>query len=153
MHRTALEKLGSFADFWSPDLWPDLALSVTSNSIICTRQLTPYRWFLTKCVLLGVIAHSLELEDPWTVKHFIFDLTCDVIGDPEVSEIRFSSTNLRGLSNAFWFLRIRPVVSDIREGAKRSPLPPRGRWPGGPPPAGLMVCVLRSIGAFLLNTD
>ena len=125
----------TLGDLWWPDLWPDLVWSVTSNSNICTWQLTPYRWFWTKCVLLGVIA--LSLEAPWTVKHFIFDLTCDVIGDPEVNEIWFPLTNLTGLSNAVWIFRIRPVVSEIRGGQKSAPPPSRGRWLVGPPPAGL----------------
>ena len=41
-----------------------------------------------------------SLEDRWPAKHFIFDLTCDVIGDPEVNEIGVPSRNLTGLSNA-----------------------------------------------------
>ena len=141
MYHTTLVKLGSCdltCDPWWPDLWPDLVLPVTSNSNISTRQLTPYRWFSTKCVFLGVIAHSLE--DPWTVKHFIFDLTCDVIGDPEVNEIWFPSTNLTGLSNAVWILRIRPVVSEIRGGAKNSPPPTRSRYKQTPPGRGLRLC-------------
>ena len=38
------------------------------------------------------------------VKHFDFDLTCDVISDPEVNNIRFTSTNSPDLSNAIWIL-------------------------------------------------
>ena len=38
------------------------------------------------------------------VKHFDFDLTCDVISDPEVNKIRFPSTNSLDLSNAVWIL-------------------------------------------------
>ena len=34
------------------------------------------------------------------VKHFEFDLICDVIGDPEVNNIWFSSTNFPDLSSA-----------------------------------------------------
>ena len=37
-------------------------------------------------------------------KHFDFDLTCDVIGDHEVNDIIFPSTNFRDLSNAVWIL-------------------------------------------------
>ena len=31
-------------------------------------------------------------------------LTCDVISEPEVNNIRFPSTNFRGISNAVWIL-------------------------------------------------
>ena len=136
MHHTALVKLGSCAGPWWPDQWPDLVLSVTSNSNICTRRLTPYRWFSIKCVLLDVIAHSLE--DPWPAKHFIFDLTCDVIVDIQVNDIGFPSTNLRGLSNAVCILRIRPVVLEIREGLKIAP-PTRSRYIQTPPGRGLRM--------------
>ena len=33
-------------------------------------------------------------------RHFFFDLTCDVIGGPDVNETRFSPTSRPGLSNA-----------------------------------------------------
>ena len=52
------------------------------------------------------------------VNNFDFDLTCDVIGDLEVNEIRFRSTVLAGLSNAVLILNIRPVVSEIGGGSK-----------------------------------
>ena len=51
-----------------------------------------------KFVLLDVITHSIE--HPETVKHLTFDLTCDVISDPEVNEISFPSTDFPGISNA-----------------------------------------------------
>ena len=34
------------------------------------------------------------------VKYFDFDLTCDIISDPEVNKIRLPSTNSLDLSNA-----------------------------------------------------
>ena len=146
MRHTALVKFGLCADPWWPDLWPDLLLSVTSNSIMCTSQLTSYRCFSTKCVLLGVIAHTLE--DPWTVKHFIFDLTFDVIGELEVNEIRLPSTYLRGLSNAVCILRIRPVVSEIRGwGQKDAPHRAEGgREAHRPPPSGLTMSAGSELG-------
>ena len=38
------------------------------------------------------------------VKHFEFDLTCDVMSDPEVNNIRFPATQFPDLSNAVWSL-------------------------------------------------
>ena len=60
-------------------------------------------------------------------KHFVFDLTCDVIGDPEVNKIYFRSTDCPGLSDAVCGFKIGSVVAEIRVG-----------WGGGvkiaPPP-------------------
>ena len=50
------------------------------------------------------------------VKHFDFDLTCDVTGDLEVIKICFPLTVSPGLSNAAWICRVGPVVSEIRGG-------------------------------------
>ena len=47
--------------------------------------------------LATVIAQSINMLH---VNNFDFDLTCDVIGDFEVNEIKFRSTVLAGLSNA-----------------------------------------------------
>ena len=55
------------------------------------------------------------------VNNFDFDLTCDVIGDLEVNEIRFHSTVLTGLSNAVGILKKGPVVSEIGGGSPNSP--------------------------------
>ena len=132
-----------------PVTWPDLVLSVTSSSNTCTRQLTPCRWFSTKCVLLDVIAHSLE--DLWPAKHFIFDLTCDV------NEIGFPSTNLTGLSNTVWILRICPVVSEKRGGLKIAPTT-RSRYKQTPPGRGLniacdcLLCHCVTIVTLLVST-
>ena len=79
-------------------LWPDL-IWVTSISNMGTRQLTLYRLFLIKFVLLDVITHSIDLKYLLT-----FDLTCDVISDPEVNEISLPSRDIPGLSNAVWIL-------------------------------------------------
>ena len=38
------------------------------------------------------------------VKHFVFDLTCDVTGDLENFEIRFLATNFPGHSNGVCIL-------------------------------------------------
>ena len=103
----------------------DLVL-VTSIGNICTRQLTLYGWFSLKCVSLDVIAHSIE--HPWTVKHFTFDLTCDVISDHKVNEISISSIVFTGLSKAVWILWICLVVPEIRGGAKNSPPATRSRY-------------------------
>ena len=88
---------------------------------------------------------------PVTGKHFIFDLTCDVIGDPKVNEIGFPSTNLTGLSNAVWILGIRPVVSELRGGFKKSPPPhpTRSRYKQTPPGRGLKSsCRKNQISSF-----
>ena len=37
------------------------------------------------------------------VKHFVFDLTCDVIGDPEVIKICFPRQVVQGYQTAFEF--------------------------------------------------
>ena len=76
MYHTALVKLGSCSDIWWPDLWPDLVLSVTSNSNICTRQLTPYRWFSIKCALLEVIALPLLHPHPRAIITYVFVRVC-----------------------------------------------------------------------------
>ena len=60
------------------------------------------------------------------VNNFDFDLTCDVIGDLEVNEIRFRSTVLAGLSNAACILKIGPVLSEIGGGYKYPPTPDGG---------------------------
>ena len=49
-------------------------------------------------------------------QYFVFDLTCDVIGEAEVNETWFSSTNLREIDNAALNLQIEPVVSEIYGG-------------------------------------
>ena len=58
----------------------------------------------------------------------MFDLTCDVIGDPEVNEIWFPDRTLRGLSNTVKILKIGPVVSEIAGGPKQPPY--SGQGPG-----------------------
>ena len=54
--------------------------------------------------LTGSEIHSSGRQPPSTnvfqISIFYFDLTCDVIDDPEVNKIRFRSTTLAGLSNA-----------------------------------------------------
>ena len=47
-------------------------------------------------------------------QHFVFDLTCDVIGEAEVNETWFPSTNLPEIYNSGGNLQIGPVVSEIR---------------------------------------
>ena len=49
------------------------------------------------------------------VKHFVFDLTCDVIGDPDVVNVSFPSTSFPGLSNRFWISKIGLAVSELGE--------------------------------------
>ena len=108
---------------WFYPLWPYL-VSVTSISNIGTRQLTLYRLFLIKCVLLDVITHSIE--HPWTVKQLTFDLPCDVISDPEVNEINLPSTVFtatrarynqtptgRGVVSTLPFVKFRPSMLDL----------------------------------------
>ena len=60
------------------------------------------------------------------IDNVYFDLTCDVIGDLEFSEIRFRSTVFPGLSDAVWILMIGPVVSELGGG---------GLWIAPPPPS------------------
>ena len=55
-----------------------------------------------------------------------FDLTCDVIGDPEVNKIKFPTTTFPELSNAVWISGIGPAISEIRGGLKIAPPPPGG---------------------------
>ena len=43
---------------------------------------------------------------------FYFDLTCDVIGDLKVSEIRSRLTVFAGLPNALWILTISTAISE-----------------------------------------
>ena len=57
-------------------------------------------------------------------------MTHDIIGDPQVNKVRFRQTNLAGLPNAVWILKIGPVVSEIG-GNYRKPPPP--------PPAGRVI--------------
>ena len=47
--------------------------------------------------LATVRARSVHIHVPYNVHNFYFDLTCNVIGDLEVNEIRFCSTVLAGL--------------------------------------------------------
>ena len=50
-----------------------------------------------------------------------FDLTCDVMGDPEVIKIKFLWATFPGLSNAVWISGIGPAVSEIKGGLKIAP--------------------------------
>ena len=50
------------------------------------------------------------------VKHFVFDLTCDVIGVPEAIKICFPSTSFPGLANGLLISRIGTVVSELGGG-------------------------------------
>ena len=62
---------------------------------------------------------------------FYFDLTCGVIGDPEVNKIRFHMTTWAGISNAAWILKTNPVVSEIGvgyDGYLDSPPPSGARY-------------------------
>ena len=61
-----------------------------------TRSM-PLYWLIS--ILYGRSARQNQI-----VKHFGFDLTCDVIGDPEVNKIRFTSTTFPDLANAVWIL-------------------------------------------------
>ena len=45
---------------------------------------------------------------------FLFELICDIIGDPEVNKIRVRSPTLVGLSDAVLILKIDLVVSEFR---------------------------------------
>ena len=56
-------------------------------------------------------------------QYFVFNLTCDVIGEAEVNETWFISSNLPDLSNATLNLQIGPVVSEIRGKGKIAPPP------------------------------
>ena len=53
----------------------------------------------------GVYGNMFNVYIPPTCEHvpnvdiFYFNLTCDVIGDPEVNKIKVRSTTLKGLSN------------------------------------------------------
>ena len=38
------------------------------------------------------------------VEHFDFDVTCDVIGDPDVNNIRLPAVNFLDTSNAIWIM-------------------------------------------------
>ena len=42
---------------------------------------------------------SPKLEHVPSIDMFYFDLTCDVVGDPEVNKIKFNSTNFGDISN------------------------------------------------------
>ena len=55
-------------------------------------------------------------------QHFVFDQTCDVIGEAEVNGTLFSSIHLREIDNAALNSQIEPVVSEIREGEPPSNL-------------------------------
>ena len=76
-------------------------LSLTSGSrtaltlIVVTESL---RWYLevsrTRSVFIGIFAFDTvvvldKIRHGKIVKHFYFDLTCDVIGDPEFSNVGF----------------------------------------------------------------
>ena len=63
---------------------------------------------LTYFYFIGRRARQNQIRQ--IVKHFVFDLTCDVIGDPEVNKIRFPLTKFPDLSNAVCILQIGPVV-------------------------------------------
>ena len=49
-------------------------------------------------------------------KHFVFDLTCDVIGDPEANTIHLLWRVFPGLSDAVCGFKIGSVVAEIRVG-------------------------------------
>ena len=44
---------------------------------------------------------------------FLFDLTCDVVGDTEVNKVRFCSTNFTVICNAVGIFKIRFAASEI----------------------------------------
>ena len=71
------------------------------------------------------------------VKHFDFDLTCDVTRNPEVNKICFPSTVFPGLSNAARIFRSGPVVSEIRGGLEIAPPPSGARYKNIPVGRGL----------------
>ena len=66
------------------------------------------------------------------VKHFEFDLTCDVINDPEVKN-SFLLTNSPDIWNTVWLLWIRPVVPEIFGGGGQKIAPPRKLCYGSTP--------------------
>ena len=59
---------------------------------------------------------------------FYFDLTCDVIKDPELNKIRLRSTTLAGLLNAVRILKTGPIVSEIEGGYDSPPNVARYRY-------------------------
>ena len=105
--------------------WPLLwSWSTVNDTYKCQRHYP--------CRLVGFVCayhrnFARRCHQARNVKHFDFDLTCDVTRDPEVNKICFPPTVFPGLSNAAWIFRIGPVVSEIRGGARNSPPPPVGR--------------------------
>ena len=73
------------------------------------------RWYLEVSQIRSMSLHWLisisygssarQIQILQIVKHFDFDLTCDVISDPGVNNIRFPSTNSPDLSRSFEFCK------------------------------------------------
>ena len=108
-------------------LWPSLDLKDTYNRLGALRVLfTVHFWAIW--AELSSFQFAQEQPEPQVRicnnrEQFDFDLTCDVIANPEVNAILFRSTDLQWLSNDVWILKIGPVVSEIG-GAQKSPAPP-----------------------------
>ena len=89
-------------------VWPFLDL-VTLNmlteslgwylEVSQTRSMSMY-WLIF--ISYGSSARQIQILK--VVKHFDFDLACDVISDPEVNNVRFPLINFPNLSNAVWIL-------------------------------------------------
>ena len=107
--------------------WPQMTLTsekFTSGWERClditqTRIISIHRLLMR---LLSVFCGGKALNG--NAKHFVFDLTCDVIGDQEVVKICFQSRSFPGISNGFLISKIGPVVLELT-GAMNSPPPPR----------------------------
>ena len=109
-------------------LWPDL-ISVNTVSSTCTRQLTLYRWFSMKCVLLDVITHSIEHQ--WLVNGETFSLwsdqwpvTSSVI--PGSMKLIFLRQFLQGYWTLFEFCKSAQPNSSGYAGLKIDAPPPPG---------------------------
>ena len=108
--------LGNYRDL----LWPSYDLECTQYRVrilmvllVCSWEYFGRNWVHSE---LANGRQSPTCEHVPNVDIFYCALTCDVIGDPEVSKIKFPSTTLAGLSNTVWILKIGSVVSEIGGG-------------------------------------
>ena len=94
--------------------WMTLTLNMITESFewyLEVSQTRPISLYWVISISYGSNARQNKILQ--IVKHFDFDLPCDVISSPELNIIRFPSTNSPDLSNAVWILQIRSVVPEF----------------------------------------
>ena len=114
---------------WPRDLrwpWPQKrSHRAKDDAQICHRP-ESCRFIGCLCVLFPAFCLGKALNG--NVKHFVFDLTCDVTGDLEVKFLNFIwKISSRPFPLPFEFFSLRLLVSEIDGGGRYGPPPAEGR--------------------------